>query len=700
VSADRDRLLRIVFSALNDIEEWRLGDPERAARLGYPRRRRVETLDDFGVVFVDVTLDAASGRPVCHEVNGPNGVGSDALTGESGGRADNEARQAARRAREAGLVGADGRLARPVATVHAHQHWGAFRTGGEFYPRVARFAERLEAHLPGNAAGLYGPGEAVGDEPLAVVLGDVPSVAAGLRVQASSGRFEHQGRPVIFLGNPNLVPELVRTRKLGPGGFRGSGFDRRAFHAGQLLPVLHDKGLQQALLEGTGIAPLRHFAAASEAEALRATCDQLARGPVVLKPNATSGGVGVHVAVPGMSEAEIAQRIAALVADCAAKYGENAEATLFPIRGFEFVRSTGYAMADGEHLWDLRVAVLFEPGEAQLFPVSLRVAPRAFDPRRFHLDRDQWISNLSGREGRFLLSGMDEKALLAVGLTPERLEEIFDACLRWTAKAWDAAARDGGPAGAVYEDACEREDPGFYPVEKFRVPQPRGAEARAPAAPAPSAAPSPEATGGKRVATRHPVLPLLAERWSARSFAARPIEPALLASLFEAARLAPSAHNTQPARFLVARRGVGDTHARLFACLDAHNHWAERAPVLVLAATQRERFSQATSGMVPYPHGTHDLGLAVMSLLIQAQALGLHAHPMAAFDPERARAAFAIPPLFEPMLVIALGYLGDPDALPGDLRARELAPRTRRPLEELVFEGTWGEAAGLFAPER
>lgn len=221
---------------------------------------------------------------------------------------------------------------------------------------------------------------------------------------------------------------------------------------------------------------------------------------------------------------------------------------------------------------------------------------------------------------------------------------------------------------------------------------------------APKAQPAPVSSGhapaDRAVETRFLVLPAIAERWSPRSFADREPEPHKLRSMFEAARLAPSAHNSQPARFLVGRKGRDDVFGRLFDCLDPHNRdWAHAAPVLILAATTRQRFSQARAELVPYPHCMHDLGLAVMSMIIQAQHLGLHSHPMAAFDPERAQQIFAIPPLFAPGLMIAVGYLGPPEALTPDLRHHETATRTRRPLEDLVFEGAWGQASPLFAAD-
>ena len=207
-----------------------------------------------------------------------------------------------------------------------------------------------------------------------------------------------------------------------------------------------------------------------------------------------------------------------------------------------------------------------------------------------------------------------------------------------------------------------------------------------------------QSRAAKRLETRYPVLAPLLNRWSPRSFAEKTPEAEKLQSMFEAARLAPSAHNTQPVRFLLGRKEQGKTYHRLFSCLDEHNKvWVGSAPVLILASVMRQRFSQVQADFVPYPHAMHDLGLAVMSLVLQAEALGLSCHLMAAFDPEAAQTEFAIPPLFAPGVMIAVGYLGDPDRLAGALRERELARRVRRPLEELVFEHEWGEASPLFA---
>jgi len=458
------RLLRALASRQNDIEEWRLGNPALAAAKGYPRAYPAEIIDDWGIVFLDLALDR-HGELTCHEVNGPNAVGSDALTGDSIARARNEAAQAVRRAHDLGLL-TDGKLRRPVVTVHAHQHWAFFRTGGEFFPRVADFAEALERMLPGQRVVVREAGDPLADEHVSVMFGEVPRIAAALDL-GRRDHFDFHGRPVIFAGNPNLLPELVRLGKIHAHYSAELGPGMRVFPAWRLTPIIHDKALQQRLLRGTGIRPQRHFEATTLADAIAKTRGALEHHAVVLKPNGTSGGAGVHVIVPGMSDEQIRARIDALMSDCRNKYGANVEQMIWPLRGFEFIPSTGYPMPDGGHLWDLRIAVQFEPGRAFAYPVSIRFAPKPFDAASFHDDRDQWISNVSGRQSTHLKSGMDDEVLAAVGLTPARIEAALNASVTWTLKAWDHSVRNGGFKDTVYEDEAERENPSFYPWMKF-----------------------------------------------------------------------------------------------------------------------------------------------------------------------------------------------------------------------------------------
>jgi hypothetical protein len=56
---------------------------------------------------------------------------------------------------------------------------------------------------------------------------------------------------------------------------------------------------------------------------------------------------------------------------------------------------------------------------------------------------------------------------------------------------------------------------------------------------------------------------------------------------------------------------------------------------------------------------------------------------------------FEIPPNWEPIAAMAIGYPGEPDLLPEKLREREIAPRTRKPLSEFVMSGRWGHTSSI-----
>lgn len=192
----------------------------------------------------------------------------------------------------------------------------------------------------------------------------------------------------------------------------------------------------------------------------------------------------------------------------------------------------------------------------------------------------------------------------------------------------------------------------------------------------------------KTAETSVPVHPLIAQRWSPRALDPDGVvEENALRAMLEAARWAPSNGNTQPARFLVGRRG-DDTYERIFALLSQRNQgWAHPAAVLMIAcaATRNEK------GEMPMPD--YGVALAVENLVLQAVAEGLVAHQMGGFNREGTKLVFSLPEDIRPIVAIAVGTLGSPDQLDEDRRARELAPRRRLPLQEIVFSGEWGSPA-------
>jgi nitroreductase len=181
-----------------------------------------------------------------------------------------------------------------------------------------------------------------------------------------------------------------------------------------------------------------------------------------------------------------------------------------------------------------------------------------------------------------------------------------------------------------------------------------------------------------------PIEELIRRRWSPRAFAERAIEPEKLARLFEAVRWSASCYNDQPWSFIIATRDEAAEFARLLSCLiEGNQAWATRAGVLMVSVA---RLNFAHSGQ-PNRHAIHDVGLATAQLMLQATAMGLFAHAMAGFHPDKVRELYGVPEGYEPVAAIAAGYPGDPAVLSESQRQREVAPRTRKTQQEFVFRG-------------
>lgn len=178
---------------------------------------------------------------------------------------------------------------------------------------------------------------------------------------------------------------------------------------------------------------------------------------------------------------------------------------------------------------------------------------------------------------------------------------------------------------------------------------------------------------------------LIENRWSPRAFSSESVSNEQMEALFEAARLAPSAMNEQPWRFIYATKEDKEAFDRLGSCLVEGNSWAKNAAALFISiAKTKYDFNGSLN-----KHAWHDVGLATGNLLLQATDLGLHIHLMGGFDAAKAQQVLGIPEGCEAVSMGAVGYVGDPESLPEGLKERELAPRKRKPLHELAFKGEW-----------
>ena len=185
----------------------------------------------------------------------------------------------------------------------------------------------------------------------------------------------------------------------------------------------------------------------------------------------------------------------------------------------------------------------------------------------------------------------------------------------------------------------------------------------------------------------HEVDAIFTDRWSPRSFLDKGLTDEQVASLFEAARWAPSCFNDQPWHFRYARSQV-DRDLFAEALVEKNRLWATKAPLLVYVA-RRRNFGSSNK---PNRHGSFDAGAAWMSLALQARRLGLYAHAMAGFDLKKAHAILNIPETdYEVMAAIVVGYRGEASSLNQDMASME-APNNRKAYDEVVGEGVVSNA--------
>jgi len=183
---------------------------------------------------------------------------------------------------------------------------------------------------------------------------------------------------------------------------------------------------------------------------------------------------------------------------------------------------------------------------------------------------------------------------------------------------------------------------------------------------------------------------LLANRWSPRAFSEKTISDNSLLKLIEAARWSPSASNIQPWHFIIGKKHDA-TYQKIFETLVEFNQlWAIHAPILILSCGERTGKDGSENKSFKY-----DVGQAVAHLTFQAMSDGIYAHQMAGFSKEKAIELLQIPNNFEPLTVIALGYLGDPTILPARMQVSENADRERKPINEIISQDAFGAPSTL-----
>lgn len=156
------------------------------------------------------------------------------------------------------------------------------------------------------------------------------------------------------------------------------------------------------------------------------------------------------------------------------------------------------------------------------------------------------------------------------------------------------------------------------------------------------------------VPSRPTVHPALATRFSPVGFdPLAVITAAQLDTLLDAARMAPSAGNSQPWKFVAGRRG-DEVHTRIVRHLArSSSAWAPTASLLVVNLAHVH--VEDTTDWEYSEFSRYDLGQAVAHMTIQGLSIGFDAHQFRAFDRDAVAAEFAVPPHWEVTSMTAFG---------------------------------------------
>lgn len=175
---------------------------------------------------------------------------------------------------------------------------------------------------------------------------------------------------------------------------------------------------------------------------------------------------------------------------------------------------------------------------------------------------------------------------------------------------------------------------------------------------------------------------LIARRWSPRAFDTRKaVAPELVERLFEAARWAPSSYNAQPWQYAYAHREDEAAFQSLVDTLMPGNQeWAQDAGLLIAGLTQVSDPEKDRNNS----KAEYDLGAANYALTMQATEMGLFVHQMGGFYPEKVSALLDLPEHIKPVVMLAVGYMGNKEDLPAHLAQREVGRKARKVQEAFV----------------
>lgn len=169
-------------------------------------------------------------------------------------------------------------------------------------------------------------------------------------------------------------------------------------------------------------------------------------------------------------------------------------------------------------------------------------------------------------------------------------------------------------------------------------------------------------------------LELAGKRQSCRSYTSTPVEKEKILKILEAARLSPSACNSQPWKFFAVTNPEKCSQVALALQEDGLNKFAGKCPAFLVVIEQTALLIAKGGSKPNQKWAQFDLGIATMSACLAAEEQGLGTCIMGSFNSERIKQILCIEEEHPVAIVIALGYPA----------SSELRNKKRKSLEEMA----------------
>ncbi|NQT79154.1 MAG: nitroreductase family protein [Candidatus Aminicenantes bacterium] len=179
-------------------------------------------------------------------------------------------------------------------------------------------------------------------------------------------------------------------------------------------------------------------------------------------------------------------------------------------------------------------------------------------------------------------------------------------------------------------------------------------------------------------------LQLVRSRRSIRRYLDKPVEREKILTCIEAARLAPSADNVQPWRFLILDEPDLRTRfaKEVFSGIYSISKFAVKAPVLILILARLDIIANRIGKQIQnISYYYIDIGIAGEHIVLQAEELGLGTCWVGWFNPRKARKFLKIPRKYKIVSLMAVGYY----------EKKPSKDRKRKALQEIAWFNKIGE---------